>query len=67
LIYTNTLLLLPVYVPEVNSEVANAALRGAEEFPVGDLAVAEFLVGRFARGPFHKSSPYRFRRSLSGT
>jgi predicted nucleic acid-binding protein len=45
LIYVDTSLLLPIYVPEVNSEKANRAIEGAEELLVSDLTVAEFLVG----------------------
>ncbi len=45
MIYADTSLLLPIYVPEANSETANAAVQGAEELLVSDLTVAEFLVG----------------------
>lgn len=45
MIYADTSLLLPVYVPEVNSDKANNAVQGAEELLVSDLTVAEFLVG----------------------
>jgi len=45
LIYVDTSLLLPVYVPEVNSELANSVVKGAEDLLVRDLTVAEFLVG----------------------
>jgi predicted nucleic acid-binding protein len=45
LIYVDTSLLLPVYVPEVNSELANSVVKGAEDLLVSDLTVAEFLVG----------------------
>ncbi len=41
----DTSLLLPVYVPEVNSELANSVVKGAEDLLVSDLTVAEFLVG----------------------
>jgi predicted nucleic acid-binding protein len=44
-IYADTSLLLPIYVPEVNSERANSAVKGARELLVSDLTVAEFLVG----------------------
>jgi uncharacterized protein len=45
MIYTDTSLLLPVYVPEVNSEKANRVVEGAKELLISDLTVAEFLVG----------------------
>lgn len=45
MIYADTSLLLPVYVPEANSQQANKAVEGAEELLVSDLTVAEFLVG----------------------
>jgi uncharacterized protein len=45
LIYADTSLLLPVYVPEVNSDTANEVVKGAKELLVSDLTVAEFLVG----------------------
>jgi predicted nucleic acid-binding protein len=45
LIYADTSLLLPLYVPEVNSDKASSAVRGAEELLISDLTVAEFLVG----------------------
>ncbi len=45
MIYADTSLLLPVYVPEANSELANSVVQGAEELLVSDLTVAEFLVG----------------------
>lgn len=45
MIYADTSLLLPVYVPEVNSEIANAAVKGAAALLISDLTVAEFLVG----------------------
>jgi len=45
MIYADTSLLLAVYVPEVNSEVANSTLKGVKELLVSDLTVAEFLVG----------------------
>jgi predicted nucleic acid-binding protein len=45
LIYVDTSLLLPIYVPEVNSELANSVVKGAEDLLVSDLTVAEFLVG----------------------
>jgi predicted nucleic acid-binding protein len=45
LIYVDSSLLLPVYVPEVNSELANSVVKGAEDLLVSDLTVAEFLVG----------------------
>ena len=45
MIYADTSLLLPVYVPEVNSDKANSAVQGAEELLISDLTVAEFLVG----------------------
>jgi uncharacterized protein len=44
-IYADTSLLLPVYVPEVNSQLANAAIEGAEGLLISDLTVAEFMVG----------------------
>lgn len=45
MIYADTSLLLPVYVPEVNSDKANSAVDGVQELLVSDLTVAEFLVG----------------------
>ncbi|HKH49110.1 MAG TPA: type II toxin-antitoxin system VapC family toxin [Thermoanaerobaculia bacterium] len=45
MIYADTSLLLPIYVPEVNSETANNVVKGAEELLISDLTVAEFLVG----------------------
>jgi hypothetical protein len=44
-IYADTSLLLPVYVPEANSHLANEAVAGAEGLLISDLTVAEFLVG----------------------
>jgi predicted nucleic acid-binding protein len=44
-IYADTSLLLPVYVPEVNSQLANEAIEGAEGLLISDLTVAEFMVG----------------------
>jgi uncharacterized protein len=44
-IYADTSLLLPVYVPEANSELANSAVQGETELLISDLTVAEFLVG----------------------
>jgi predicted nucleic acid-binding protein len=44
-IYADTSLLLPVYVPEVNSDKANSVVDGVLELLVSDLTVAEFLVG----------------------
>jgi predicted nucleic acid-binding protein len=44
-IYADTSLLLPVYVPEANSRQANEAVEGAEGLLISDLTVAEFLVG----------------------
>lgn len=45
MIYADTSLLLPIYVPEANSELANNAVQGATELLISDLTVAEFLVG----------------------
>lgn len=45
MIYADTSLLLPVYVPESNSELANRVVQGSEELLISDLTVAEFLVG----------------------
>lgn len=45
MIYTDTSLLLPVYVPEANSQQANHVVEGAEGLLISDLTVAEFLVG----------------------
>lgn len=45
MIYADTSLLLPIYVPEVNSELANDTVQGATELLISDLTVAEFLVG----------------------
>jgi predicted nucleic acid-binding protein len=44
-IYADTSLLLPIYVPEANSELANRAVQGETELLISDLTVAEFLVG----------------------
>jgi predicted nucleic acid-binding protein len=44
-IYADTSLLLPVYVPEVNSDKANSVVDGVQELLISDLTVAEFLVG----------------------
>jgi hypothetical protein len=44
-IYADTSLLLPVYVPEVNSQLANEAIEGVEGLLISDLTVAEFMVG----------------------
>jgi len=45
LIYVDTSLLLPVYVPEDRSEEANRVLASASSIIVSDLTVAEFHVG----------------------
>ena len=45
MIYVDTSLLLPIYIPEVNSEIANNAVQGATELVISDLTVAKFLVG----------------------
>ena len=45
MIYVDTSLLLPVYVPEVNSERANQILESASAIMISDLTVAEFYVG----------------------
>ena len=45
MIYADTSLLLPVYVPEVNSETAGNVVKEAKEILISDLTVAEFLVG----------------------
>ena len=45
MIYADTSLLLPIYVPEENSDKANGAVEGAEELLISDLTVAELLVG----------------------
>jgi predicted nucleic acid-binding protein len=44
-IYADTSLLLPIYVPEANSRLANQAVEGSEGLLISDLTVAEFLVG----------------------
>jgi len=44
-IYVDTSLLLPVYVPEGRSEEANGILEDASAIVISDLAVAEFHVG----------------------
>jgi hypothetical protein len=72
LIDVDTLLLLPVYVPEVNSELANSVVKGAEDLLVSDLTVAEFLVGLARKVKLGTLSqelawPPRFRRRSSGT
>jgi predicted nucleic acid-binding protein len=45
LIYVDTSLLLPVYVPEDRSEEANRVLASALTIVISDLTVAEFHVG----------------------
>lgn len=45
MIYADTSLLLPIYVPEEHSDRANEVLEGAPEVLISDLTVAEFLVG----------------------
>lgn len=45
MIYADTSLLLPVYVPEEHSEQANSMVEGATDLLISDLTVAEFLVG----------------------
>ncbi len=45
MIYADTSLLLPIYIPEGNSELANSAVQGETELLISDLTVAEFLVG----------------------
>jgi predicted nucleic acid-binding protein len=45
LIYADTSLLLPVYVPEEQSAQANSAVEGSTALLISDLTVAEFLVG----------------------
>lgn len=45
MIYVDTSLLLPVYVPEARSEEANSVLRTSSPVFVSDLTVAEFHVG----------------------
>jgi predicted nucleic acid-binding protein len=44
-IYADTSLLLPIYVPEGNSELADRVVKGATPLLISDLTVAEFLVG----------------------
>jgi len=44
-IYVDTSLLLPVYVPEEQSELANSVLESASSIVISDLTVAEFYVG----------------------
>ena len=43
--YVDTSLLLPVYVPESQSELANSVLESASSILISDLTVAEFYVG----------------------
>ena len=45
MIYIDTSLLLPIYVPEANSQRANQVIEGAEGLLISDLTVAELLVG----------------------
>ena len=45
MIYLDTSLLLPVYVPEAQSQTANEILESDGALWVSDLTVAEFLVG----------------------
>lgn len=45
MIYVDTSLLLPVYVPEGSSERANQILESASSIVISDLTVAEFYVG----------------------
>lgn len=45
MIYIDTSLLLPVYVPEAQSQTANEVLQNDGSLFVSDLTVTEFLVG----------------------
>lgn len=45
MIYVDTSLLLPVYVPEARSGEANSVLKTSSPIVVSDLTVAEFYVG----------------------
>lgn len=45
MIYVDTSLLLPVYVPEAQSEQANSVLESSSPIVISDLTVAEFYVG----------------------
>lgn len=45
MIYADTSLLLPIYVPEERSEEANGLVKGETALWISDLTVAEFLVG----------------------
>lgn len=45
MIYVDTSLLLPVYVPEERSEEANRVLESVSPIVISDLTVAEFHVG----------------------
>lgn len=45
MIYADTSLLLPIYVPEQRSEEANGLVEGETALWISDLTVAEFLVG----------------------
>lgn len=45
MIYVDTSLLLPVYVPEAQSDEANRVLASAATVIISDLTVAEFYVG----------------------
>lgn len=45
MIYADTSLLLPIYVPEAQSELADQILQSASSIVVSDLGVAELYVG----------------------
>ena len=45
MIYVDTSLLLPAYVPEANSDLANSVLEASSPIVISDLTVAEFRVG----------------------
>lgn len=45
MIYADTSLLLPAYVPEAQSELASSILESASSISISDLTVAEFYVG----------------------
>lgn len=57
MIYVDTSLLLPVYVPEARSEEANRILAAASSLLVSDLTVAEFHVGLARKVKLKELSP----------
>ena len=57
MIYVDTSVLLPVYVPEAKSEQANRILESASAVLISDLTVAEFHVGLARKTKLGELSP----------